>query len=107
MVMASAAAVPSSSREALEMAMPVRSHTMVWKLSRDSSLEGQDISKISRVDKDKTSRVKGTWQLSMAAQAKDRDSCKRQTQSGHTERPRVHDCQCSGCEKLSPLPTHL
>ena len=37
MVMASAAAVPSSSREALEISKPVRSETMVWKLSSASS----------------------------------------------------------------------
>ena len=34
--MASAAAVASSSIEALAMAMPVRSHTMVWKFSSAS-----------------------------------------------------------------------
>ena len=38
MVMASAAAVASSSREELARLMPVRSETMVWKLSSDSSL---------------------------------------------------------------------
>ena len=38
MVMASAAAVASSSREALEMLILVRSATMVWKFSSDSSL---------------------------------------------------------------------
>lgn len=38
MVMASAAAVASSSRDELDMGMPVRSHTMVWKFSKDSSL---------------------------------------------------------------------
>ena len=38
MVMASAAAVASSSSEALETGMPVRSVIMVWKLSRDSNL---------------------------------------------------------------------
>jgi hypothetical protein len=38
MVMASAAAVASSSSEALLICMPVRSHTMVWKFSRLSSL---------------------------------------------------------------------
>ena len=36
MAMASAAAVPSSRREALDMGMPVRSVIMVWKLRRDS-----------------------------------------------------------------------
>ena len=36
-VIASAAAVASSSRDALAMSMPVRSLTMVWKLSRTSS----------------------------------------------------------------------
>ena len=36
MAMASAAAVPSSSMEALAMAIPVRSQTMVWKLTRAS-----------------------------------------------------------------------
>ena len=41
-VIASAAAVASSNREALDMGMPVRSHTIVWKLSSDSSLCGQD-----------------------------------------------------------------
>ena len=35
-VIASAAAVASSSIEALAMAMPVRSVTMVWKFSRAS-----------------------------------------------------------------------
>lgn len=39
MVMASAAAVASSSRDELDMGMPVRSHTMVWKFSKDSSLQ--------------------------------------------------------------------
>ena len=34
---ASAAAVASSSREALAIGMPVRSHTMVWKFSSASS----------------------------------------------------------------------
>ena len=34
--MASAAAVASSSKDALDMGRPVRSATMVWKLSRDS-----------------------------------------------------------------------
>ena len=38
MVMASAAAVASSNRDELDMGMPVRSHTMVWKFSKDSSL---------------------------------------------------------------------
>lgn len=38
MVMASAAAVPSSSRLALLMGIPVRSVTTVWKFSSDSSL---------------------------------------------------------------------
>lgn len=38
MVMASAAAVASSSRDELDMGMPVRSHTMVWKFNKDSSL---------------------------------------------------------------------
>ena len=42
MVMASAAAVPSSRSEALDMAMPVRSVTTVWKLSSDSNLAGKD-----------------------------------------------------------------
>ena len=37
MVIASAAAVASSSSEALEISMPVRSVTTVWKLSRLSS----------------------------------------------------------------------
>ena len=37
MVMASAAAVPSSSKLAFEMGKAVRSQTMVWKLSNDSS----------------------------------------------------------------------
>ena len=41
MVMASAAAVASSSRLALDMAMPVSSATMVWKLSSDSRLRGK------------------------------------------------------------------
>ncbi|CAH1438651.1 unnamed protein product [Lactuca virosa] len=36
--MASAAVVPSSSNEAFDMGKPVRSVTMVWKLSMDSSL---------------------------------------------------------------------
>ena len=36
MVIASAAAVPSSSSEALASGRPVRSATMVWKLSRAS-----------------------------------------------------------------------
>ena len=36
-VIASAAAVPSSSIEALVISMPVRSHTIVWKLSSASS----------------------------------------------------------------------
>ena len=35
-VMASAAAVASSSIDALAMGMPVRSHTMVWKLTSAS-----------------------------------------------------------------------
>ena len=35
-VMASAAAVPSSSMEALAMSMPVRSETIVWKFSSAS-----------------------------------------------------------------------
>jgi len=35
--MASAAAVPSSSIDALAMSMPVRSQTIVWKLSNASS----------------------------------------------------------------------
>lgn len=39
MVMASAAAVASSSKEELDMGMPVRSHTMVWKFNNDSSLQ--------------------------------------------------------------------
>lgn len=39
MVMASAAAVASSSREALARGMPVRSPIMVWKLSSDSRLQ--------------------------------------------------------------------
>ena len=38
MVMASAAAVPSSSREELDRGIPVKSDTRVWKFSRDSSL---------------------------------------------------------------------
>ena len=46
MVMASAAAVASSSSEALEMGMPVRSQIMVWKLSRDSSLKGGSVEKM-------------------------------------------------------------
>ena len=37
MVIASAAAVPSSSREELDMGKPVRSEIIVWKLSSDSS----------------------------------------------------------------------
>lgn len=37
-VMASAAAVASSSSEELDSSMPVRSDTTVWKLSSDSSL---------------------------------------------------------------------
>ncbi len=37
MAMASAAAVPSSSSEALARSMPVRSLTIVWKFSRASS----------------------------------------------------------------------
>ena len=36
-VIASAAAVPSSSIDALDTSRPVRSQTMVWKLSRASS----------------------------------------------------------------------
>ena len=36
MAMASAAAVDSSSSEALEISMPVRSATIVWKLSKAS-----------------------------------------------------------------------
>lgn len=39
MVMASAAAVASSRSEALESCMPVRSATIVWKFSWDSSLQ--------------------------------------------------------------------
>ncbi len=39
MVMASAAAVASSSKEELDMGMPVRSHTMVWKFNNDSNLQ--------------------------------------------------------------------
>ena len=39
MVMASAAAVASSSKEELDMGMPVRSHTMVWKFNSDSNLQ--------------------------------------------------------------------
>ena len=35
-IMASAAAVPSSSSDAFATSMPVRSVTMVWKLSSDS-----------------------------------------------------------------------
>lgn len=38
MVMASAAAVPSSSRDELDSSIPVRSDTSVWKFSSDSSL---------------------------------------------------------------------
>lgn len=38
MVMASAAAVASSSSEELDSSMPVRSDTTVWKFSSDSSL---------------------------------------------------------------------
>lgn len=41
MVMASAAAVASSSKEELDMGMPVRSHTMVWKFNKDSSLHSK------------------------------------------------------------------
>jgi hypothetical protein len=37
-VTASAAAVASSSRDALAMSKPVRSHTIVWKLRSASSL---------------------------------------------------------------------
>jgi len=40
MVMASAAAVASSSSEALETGIPVKSVTMVWKFRRDSNLQG-------------------------------------------------------------------
>ena len=36
MVMASAAAVPSSRSDAVAMSMPVRSRTIVWKLRSDS-----------------------------------------------------------------------
>ena len=36
-VIASAAAVPSSSRDALEVVSPVRSETIVWKFSSASS----------------------------------------------------------------------
>jgi hypothetical protein len=39
MVMASAAAVASSSREALEIGMAVRSQIIVWKFSKDSNLK--------------------------------------------------------------------
>ena len=39
MVMASAAAVASSSSEELDSSMPVRSDTTVWKFSSDSSLQ--------------------------------------------------------------------
>jgi hypothetical protein len=59
MVMASAAAVASSSREALEICMPVRSHTMVWKLSRDSSLKPAQQSKHIK-KQDKVSLLGGT-----------------------------------------------
>ena len=38
MVMASAAAVASSSRDELDMGIPVRSHTIVWKFNKDSNL---------------------------------------------------------------------
>ena len=34
--MASAAAVPSSSKEALAISMPVKSNTMVWKFNKAS-----------------------------------------------------------------------
>ncbi len=40
MVIASAAAVPSSSSDELDSCMPVRSVTIVWKFSSDSSLRG-------------------------------------------------------------------
>ena len=43
MVIASAAAVASSSRLALLSCMPVRSATMVWKFSSDSSLRVRTI----------------------------------------------------------------
>ena len=43
MVMASAAAVASSKREELDMGMPVKSHTMVWKFSRDSNLPSSNL----------------------------------------------------------------
>ena len=39
MVMASAAAVASSNKEELDMGMPVKSHTMVWKFNNDSNLQ--------------------------------------------------------------------
>lgn len=39
MVMASAAAVASSRREALDMGIWVRSHTSVWKFNKDSNLQ--------------------------------------------------------------------
>lgn len=39
MVIASAAAVASSSSEELDIGMPVKSHTIVWKFSRDSNLQ--------------------------------------------------------------------
>lgn len=45
MVMASAAAVASSSKEELDMGMPVRSHTMVWKFNNDSNLQ-KDLHKV-------------------------------------------------------------
>lgn len=41
MVMASAAAVASSNKDALDIGIPVRSHTIVWKVSSVSSLQQQ------------------------------------------------------------------
>ena len=40
MVMASAAAVPSSSKDALAMCIEVKDMTMVWKLTSDSRRPG-------------------------------------------------------------------
>ena len=60
MVMASAAAVPSSSSEALDMAMPVRSVTTVWKLSSDSSLQA-----LSSVHKRRRGQAAGLLVLSV------------------------------------------
>ena len=39
MVIASAAAVASSSKDELDIGIPVRSQTMVWKFNKDSSLQ--------------------------------------------------------------------